>query len=254
MYPLIPLYINVPKYILEDPIYHGGVEIHIGRINDGTEYAIDGLVARRWDKEVAGRFHHLLTALGEKFDGKIAGINLPETSIGFGTVDMHPMGFFNASYRDAVKENMRVLKEAFPTLTVIQYANFMPGAQFPLGEASCLESMFRYASEINVGMGGPDIKVYKYWQMEHCYKFMRKYNDKVPLGIAVQWGNYDEINPKTKKQVTIEDIHQFGENEIGVDYLFWSTQEPYYSDYLIPYLEKNKTVSNAAIQVRFMVV
>jgi len=105
-----------------------------------------------------------------------------------------------------------------------------------------------------VGMGVPDIKVYKYWQMEHRYKFMRKYNDKVPLGIAVQWGDYDEINPKTKKQVTIEDIHQFGENEIGVDYLFWSTQEPYYSDYLIPYLEKNKTVSNAAVQVRFVVV
>ena len=26
--------INVPKYILEDPIYHGGVEIHIGRIKE----------------------------------------------------------------------------------------------------------------------------------------------------------------------------------------------------------------------------
>jgi len=34
MYPLIPLNINVPKYILEDPIYHGGVEIHIGRIKE----------------------------------------------------------------------------------------------------------------------------------------------------------------------------------------------------------------------------
>ena len=52
----------------------------------------------------------------------------------------------------------------------------------------------------------------------------------------------------------MEDIYKFGENEIRVDYLFWSTQEPYNSDYLIPYLEKNKTVSNAAVQVRFMVV
>ena len=54
--------VNVPKYILNDPIYNGGVEIQIDLNNERTEYIIEGLVARRWDKEVAKRFHLLLAA------------------------------------------------------------------------------------------------------------------------------------------------------------------------------------------------
>jgi len=228
--------VNVPKYMIEDPIYHGGVEFQVDLNDDGTEYIFAGLVARRWDKEVAKRFHKLLEALGEKFDGEITGINLPETIIGFGTTEMHPSGYSYDSYRDAIKENMRVMKDAFPNSTIIIYANFMPGDNFPLGENSYLESIYRYARELNVGMGGPDIKVYKWWQMQHSYKFIKESRGKIPLGIAVQWGNYELVNPKTGNQVTIEEIYNFGSNELALDYIFWSTQEPFYSNHLIPFL------------------
>ena len=36
-------------------------------------------MARRWDPPVQERFHKLLLALGKEFDGKVEGINLPET-------------------------------------------------------------------------------------------------------------------------------------------------------------------------------
>jgi len=230
--------INVPRYIIEDPIYNGGIEIQFDLNDEETEYVVvESLVARRWDKKVADRFHHLLKALGNKFDGKITGINLPETAVGFGNVDMHPLGYSHESYRNAIKENMRVLKEAFPNSIAIQYANFMPGDKFPLGDDSYLESIYSYANEIEVGMGGPDVKVYKYWQMEHSMKFLKKYSDNVKA-VAVQWGNYEEINPKTKRQVTIDEIYNFAVDEIGLNYIFWCTQEPYYTEYLIPYLKK----------------
>ena len=115
--------VNIPRYIVEDSIYNGGVAIQRDLNEDETEYVIEGLVARRWDRAVAERFHILLRELGEKFDGKITGINLPESAVGFGTEDMHPAGFTYEKYRDAIKENMRVIKSAFPKSTVIQYAN-----------------------------------------------------------------------------------------------------------------------------------
>lgn len=228
--------INVPRYLIEDPIYNGGVEIQVGR-NDAGVYEIGGLVARRWDHEVAYRFHTLLKELGKKFNGEIIGINLAETSVGFGTPDMHPVGFSYESYFEAVKNNMHTLKESFPNSATIQYANFMPGDTFPITDRAYLTRIYNYAEEIGVGMGGPDIKVYKYWQMEHSYKLMCASNG-IPLGVAVQWGNYDLINPKTKQKVTIDDIYRFGKEELCLDFIFWSTQEPYYSNSVIPYLDE----------------
>ena len=75
------------------------------------------------------RFHKLLAALGQEFDGRIAGINLAETSIGVETA--HTPDFHPAAYRDAVVDNMRALKRAFPKSIALQYANFMPGEWLP---------------------------------------------------------------------------------------------------------------------------
>lgn len=230
--------INVPRYLLEDPVYNGGVAVQVGRNEDGTEYLVEGLVARRWDKAVANRFHKLLAELGNRFDGKLEGLNLPETSIGLGTADMHPKGFTYEIYRDAIKENMKMMKAAFPNSTVILYANFMPGESLPDDDHNYLKDLYSYAREIKVGMGGPDIKVYKWFQMKHSYGLIRDSYGIIPTGAAVQWGNYDLINPKTGKQVTIPEIHEFGRDYLRLNYIFWSTQEPYYSEFLIPYLKK----------------
>ena len=46
-------------------------------------------------------------------------------------------------------------------------------------------------------------------------------------------------DPRTSKEVTIADIIQFGKDYLGVDYIFWTIEEPYYSERLIPFM-KNK--------------
>src|SRR3989304_5214270 len=58
-----------------------GAQYHFSD-DDEKEYVKEGWVARRWDKAVMKRFHLLLQALGKKFDGRIEGINLPESSVG----------------------------------------------------------------------------------------------------------------------------------------------------------------------------
>ena len=197
-----------------------------------------GWVSRRWDPAVAERFHKLLIALGQKFDGKIEGINLDETAIAFGeNGKLFPKGFTYENYRDAIKENMKVLKQAFPNSTPIMYANFM----YEHGESkSNLIDLYKYAKEIRMGMGGPDIKVYRKYQMENSYPLIRDLHGIVPTGVAVQHGNYDIINPKTGKQVTVPEILDFAESYLRLNYIFWFIQEPYYSQQVLPLLKSLK--------------
>jgi hypothetical protein len=53
----------------------------------------------------------------------------------------------------------------------------------------------------------------------------------------VQDGNYEHTNPKTGQQVTIAELISFATDYLKVDYIFWCTQEPFYSKSLIPFLE-----------------
>src|SRR5688572_10055444 len=96
--------VNVPAYLREDPVYHGGVARQY-EIEGGREDAArpGGWVARRWDPAVLERFRLLLLALGKEFDGKIEGINLAETSVVFGeTGKLFPAGFTHQAYRDEI--------------------------------------------------------------------------------------------------------------------------------------------------------
>jgi len=228
----------VPEYLTTETIYGGGVNIQYLTDDNDSIIRQDGYVARRWDKNVADRFQKLLVALANDFDGKIEGINFPETAVGFGEHGkLYPEGFTPEIYRDAILKQMEGARQAFTQSVVIQYANFMPGEWLPWDDRGYLKSLYQFAAKNDIGMGGPDIKIYKKAQMNHSYKFLKEFSDVIKTGIAVQWGNYEEINPKTGKPVTIDEICHFGRDEIGLDYIFWCTQEPYYSDFLIPYLK-----------------
>lgn len=119
--------INVPSYLLMDKEFHGGATHQIETAGNGQAVAV-GWVARRWDPAVQGRLHKLFSALGSRIDGKIEGINLPETSVEFGENQrLFPQRFSFDHYRDAVITNMRALKKAFPSSVAMVYANSMPG-------------------------------------------------------------------------------------------------------------------------------
>ena len=235
-----PSIVNVPRYLLQDDIYNGGANQQYNYEGDNEEKAVaEGWVARRWDPAVQERFHKLLFALGKEFDGKIEGINLAETSVSFGESGrLFPKGFTFEGYRDAIVTNMAVLKRAFPKSVAMQYANFMPGEWLPKNDKSYLRSVYKRAKELKVGVGGPDLLPYKPGQMNHSYNLIRESSGTIPTGIAVQWGNYEHENPKTGKRVTISELMEFATEYLKIDYIFWSTQEPFYSNDLIPFLKR----------------
>ena len=232
--------INIPRYLLNDPAYNGGAA---PTINDRVDEAIagrSGWVARRWDPAVQERFHKLFNALGRDFDGVIAGVNLDETSTGFGSSGKHwPPGFSPTIYRDAVITNMKALKSAFPKAVAMQYGNFMPGEWRPTEDKGYLRSVYSAAKNLKVGMGGPDLLPFRPGQLGSSYPLLREVAGFVPTGIAVQDGNFAELNPKTKQRVTIEELMEFAADYLKVDYVFWGTEEPHYSAVVIPYLRRH---------------
>src|SRR5688572_5383884 len=95
---------NVPKYLLNEPQFNGGADKQYQiRGDDESEAVHEGWMARRYDPAVQERLHKLFAALGKEFDGRIEGINLAETSTGYGwTGKFFPKGYSKEIYRDAV--------------------------------------------------------------------------------------------------------------------------------------------------------
>ncbi|MCP4441968.1 MAG: hypothetical protein GY810_23920 [Aureispira sp.] len=231
--------VNVPDYLLTKKRFRGGVATqYFFKSNNENHPVVEGWVARRWDKRVRRRFHKLLRKLGQAFDGKIEGINLAETSIEFGNGPLHPEGFSYEAYLKAILHNMKVLKNAFSSSVAMQYANFMPGEFLPWTDNGYLDSLYSYAKEKGIAMGGPDLLPYKKGQMANIYNFMHQ-DTSLIIGIAVQQGNYRHVHPKTKRRFSIEQLRDFAKDYLGAEYIFWSPQEPFYTRDLAPFLQSN---------------
>ena len=233
----------VPDY-LQTAEYHGGVAQQYDNDVDEQHPRIAGWVARRWDPAVQARFHKLLDALGKEFDGKIEGINLPETSVVFGeSGKLFPQGYTPEVYRDAIITNMKALKRAFPKSVVIQYANFMPGEWLPDDDKSYLRTVYKEARNLSVGVGGPDLLPFRWGQRNHSYPLIKASAGSIPTGVAVQDGNYADEDRRTHKHATVAELVKFATEQLNVDYIFWCTEEPYYSNELIPLLKAVTTTS-----------
>ena len=237
-----PTYKAIPSYLLSDEYQGGAVpQYH----DDGS---IEGWTAKRWNPEVQERFRLLLLALGREFDGKIEGINLQETSIGVSpTIDST---FTEDGYFAVLKARMLALKQGFPTSTTMIYANFMPGEWLPWEDKGYLSGLYHYGEEIGVGLGAPDLMVQRKGQLNHALALMHEGNYSVPLGIAVQDGNYigktgadtdyhedqDTGSPHRKNIIPL--LQGFAKDFLGVSYMFWVNQVPYFQEDVLPCFEE----------------
>jgi len=225
-----PEYKAVPDYMLTDK-YAGGASEQYS--DDGV---VEGWVAKRWNGAVQARFAALLDALGQQFDGHVEGVNLQETAIGVST--QTDPSFTPDLYYEALKTNMRALKAAFPTSTTMLYANFMPGEWLPWEDRGYLRGLYAFGTELGVGLGAPDLMVTKRGQLNHALAMMHEGKFTVPLGIAVQDGNY--IGETGTARVVGEHenlvpmLHAFARDFLNLHYMFWVNQQPYFEQDVLP--------------------
>ncbi len=227
-----PNVFNVPDYIREEEIYHGGVAMQYDSPGEGKP-VVSGWVARVWDPAVRERFQLLIKKLATEFDGKIYGINLPETAVDFDQQDP-PKDFTPDKYFYAELENISVLREAFHKSTVVQYVNFFPGEWN--NDHFYMSRFFDYARTHHIGLGGPDVVPYKKAQMANSYPFFHQLKGNLLISMAIQEPDYTYINPQTGKPYTFSDFYRFTQYYLGANILFWNVQEPFYSNQLCPKL------------------
>lgn len=238
---------NVPDYLLFDPVYRGGVvkqSMLSAPERDPEKPATDdeyGWAAKMWEKPVRDRFQKLIAALGKELDGKIEGINPSESSIEVGVeqangTTVFPEDFDPEVYVAAINSNMQALSRAFRKSTPMIYLNFVPGEWLPGQDKGYLRSLFAEAKKLKMGVGGPDLMPYRKTHMAQTYGFFKAYPDVLIKGMAVQDGNLRQINPRTGKKNTVADIIEFSRDYLGLDYIFWVQDEPFFTNEVLQQL------------------
>jgi hypothetical protein len=118
------------------------------------------------------------------------------------------------------------------------YANFMPGEWRPTNDRGYLVAVYRAARELGLGVGGPDVLPHRVGQLKSSYPLIRESSGVVPVGMAVQDGNLEEMNPATGNRVTVAELLDFAMNTLQAHYLFWGIQEPFYSTEVMPFFNR----------------
>lgn len=215
---------RVPDYLMTDPAYGGGLAPQFD--NPGENQPVGyGWVAMQWNPAVRDRYQQLLTALAKAFDGRVYGVNLPETSIDLSTANP-PAGFSCDAYFDAEMQNLVFARRAFAKSQVVQYVNFWP-CEWD-NDHKYMSRIFDYAARNNVGLGGPDIIPGRKGQMKNSYPFFNRYKGKLAfVGMAVQEPTLTYKNPKTGKPFTKAEFQAYADDFLGANVIFWSSASPW---------------------------
>jgi hypothetical protein len=215
---------NVPAYLLQEPIYRGGLVAQADNPGENLPEG-HGWVTQQWNPAVRVRFQELLSALAKEFDGRVWGINLPESSA---DVDQKndQTGFTCDGYFDATLENIAHARKVFRKSHVVQYVNFWP-CEWE-NNRHYMSRTFEFAKLNGIGLGGPDIVPYKKAQMKNSYPFFNRYKGQLSLvAMAIQEPTLTYTNPETRKRFTRNEFVAFAQDYLGVDVIFWSATSPW---------------------------
>lgn len=215
---------NVPDYLLQEPVYRGGLVPQADNPGENQPEG-HGWVTQQWNPAVRDRFQKLLAALARKFDGRVWGVNLPESSADIDQKN-DQTGFTCDGYFEATLANIAFARKVFVNSHVVQYANFWP-CEWE-NDRKYMSRAFEFAKKNRIGLGGPDIVPYRKSQMKNSYPFFNQYKGQLSLvAMAIQEPTLTYTNPETNRKFTRDEFVAFAENYLGVDVIFWSTTSPW---------------------------
>ncbi|MEO1306695.1 MAG: hypothetical protein AAFV38_01860, partial [Pseudomonadota bacterium] len=142
---------------------------------------------------------------------------------------------------EGIKANMQALATAFPNTDKLQYANFMPGEWLPWEDEGYLLGVYQHGEAIGVGLGTPDLLMRRKGQLNHPLAMMHEGTFSVPLGIAIQDGNYvgktNSNEVQSERASLVPKLAAFAHDFLQVDYMFWVNQQPYFEEDVLPCFE-----------------
>lgn len=213
---------SIPDYLLNEAVYEGGLAKQKDHPGEG-KVAGHGWVSKQWNAHLRARYQKLIVEIATKFDGRVYGINLPETAADIDIKKESRAGFDCDRYFHGTLENISFAKSAFKKLHVVQYVNFWP-CEWE-NDRKYMSRFFENAVEKGIGLGGPDIVPFRKGQMKNSYPFFNKYKEKLSMvAFAVQEPTRTYTNPQTGKKFTEKEFLDFGQNFLGTRIIFWSVE------------------------------
>lgn len=212
----------VPEY-LHMPLYNNGSVVQCDADDCDTNFVEDGWAAAQWNPHVRSRFQLLLKRLATSFDGRIYGLNFPETAI---DVREDENDFDAEDYLNGTLANAFFARSVFTQSYVVQYINFWPDDW--ANSSGYLTDSFAFLAVHDIGVGGPDDIPFHPAQEKNSYPFMDRFRDMLPISVvAVQEPDLEVINPKTNETFTREEFTDFAVEDLGVDIIFWALSSPW---------------------------
>ncbi len=203
---------NLPDYLLHDSGYGGGLVPQVDNPGEGRA-PVMGWVAQQWNPKLRHRYQELIQKLADRFDGRIFGLNLPESAI---DIDLKHdrTGFTCDAYFEAEMENMKFARQVFSKSLVVQYVNFWPCEW--ANDHRYMSRAFETAARLGIGLGGPDIVPYRKAQMDNSYRFFHQYRNNLRVvAMAVQEPTLTYTNPSTGRKFTRKEFVDFAVNHLG---------------------------------------
>ncbi|GAO17254.1 uncharacterized protein UV8b_03835 [Ustilaginoidea virens] len=233
----------VPRY-MKTPEYRNGSSPQ-GEADARGVFEPQGHVAAHWVPAVRKRFQSLLDALGKKFDGKIHGINLPETAIDVTPSSPQNHGFTFEAYFDAALENAKHASSVFRKTFAVQYVNYWPGANGNddiVAARKYFTRSFEFYARNHIGVGGPDL-VPENAQghppyagaMKNSYPFIHDYGKRVPISVmSAQEPDFCLTNGQNGTRFKKDDFVKIGAY-LHARIIFWATMAPWLNGADVPY-------------------
>ncbi|MGY1489814.1 DUF4124 domain-containing protein [Methylobacillus pratensis] len=192
-----------PTYLLT-PEYGGGVYT----FNNGK-----GINVNYWNVKVQDRLVALMKELGRQFNShpNLEAINFEETSHSNNNAEWKTL--YSTAYYSGMIRVAQAAKEAFPNTVVLQYINYADWN---------MPKIVREMGSSGIGVGGPDSSEKDVNLLSYSYEFIRNLAGTVPVGMAVQYLNYEFDNGKGPvNNPSIASIHAFDQNYLKANYIFW---------------------------------
>ncbi len=197
----------LPTYILQDPQYKDGIYVNVkGALNPAV-----------WNPKMQDRVRVLYRALAMRFADELTveAVVTAETAI---TADINSLTakppFTERLHAEAWLALAKEFRTYAPRLTIIQYTNV-------LGDA--LDWFVKELRNSGIGFGGPDVFIEDTWLSENVYKYYEKMSGEVPIGVGVEWEDYDHkrhlgpVDPPA-----IKDLYKLARDHLKANYIFWT--------------------------------
>jgi hypothetical protein len=206
----------VPAYLMNDPIYEGGV-YEVYAATAGTTK----LLPKIWVPAYAQRMGALLKALGAAFDKDptLAYVAVPETALNDSTKQP---GFTSAKLRDGYMTIYTAAAEGLPNTIFSQFANWLGG----LTQADADLMMAHLVETTKNGLGGPDALaalrpfdgVTSLGALDNAFgSYYKKYRGIAPVTASSQAPTYMANDALTNLNYAVD--------ELGAHFLTWAPQK-----------------------------